>query len=211
LKVSEGAKPTPAVAAAPTPLGRAGYLPTVDTAPTESFFHACVPGISENHHRLYRIYITSADLLVFAIGRGAVSMGEVMARTRRERLPQVGIAGAIAAREEAKELELAKRVAELDAADEATLREYAASGDAAFQVTPQDVKWMSLDSPSLWYRWFNSVEHQAVWKFALRSQGRWDFALPSMRDARRAAEWLPQIFPDQVKVNLSWGSSRRGR
>ena len=112
-------------------------------------------------------------------------------------------------RSEAKELDLAKRVAELDAADENNLRQYAASGDAAFQVIPQDIKWMTLDGPSTWYRWFNSVEHAAVWKFALRSQGRWDFALPSLRDARRAAEWLPQLFHDLVKVNLSWGSSRR--
>ena len=112
-------------------------------------------------------------------------------------------------RSEAKELDLAKRVAELDAADENGLRQYAASGDAAFQVTPQDLKWMTLDGPSVWYRWFNSVEHEAVWKFALRSQGRWDFALPSLRDARRAAEWLPRLFHDLVKVNLSWGSSRR--
>src|SRR5207245_7583644 len=67
LKVSEGARPTPPVAAAPIPLGRAGFMPTVDAAPTESFFHACVPAISENHHRLYRVYFNSTDLLVFAI------------------------------------------------------------------------------------------------------------------------------------------------
>src|SRR5438132_6892896 len=162
LKVSEDARPTPPVAAAPIPLGRAGFMPTVDAAPTESFFHACVPGISENHHRLYRVYITETDLLVFAIGSGAVSMGEVLARTRPERLPRGGITGAMAAMSEAKELNLAKRVAELDAADENTLRQHAQSGDAAFQVTPPDVKWMTLDGPSLWYRWFNSVEHQAV-------------------------------------------------
>ena len=208
LKVSEGARPTPPVAAAPMPLGRAGFMPTVDAAPTESFFHACVPAISENHHRLYRVYITATDLLVFAIGRGAVSMGEVLARTRPSQLPQVGMAAAIAMRSEAKEIDLAKRVAELDAADENTLRQLALSGDAAFQITPADVKWMTLDGPSTWYRWFNSVQHEAVWKFALRSNGRWEFALPSLRDARRAAEWLPRLFHDQVKLNLSWGSSR---
>jgi hypothetical protein len=207
LKASEGARSTTPVAA-PIPLGRAGFMPTVDAAPTESFFHACVPTISENHHRLYRVYITATDLLVFAIGRGAVSMGEVLARTRPSQLPQGGIAGAIAMRSEAKEIDLAKRVAELDAADENTLREYALSGDAAFQMTPQDTKWMTLEGPSTWYRWFNSVQHEAVWKFALRSNGRWEFALPSLRDARRAAEWLPRLFHDQVKVNLSWGSSR---
>src|SRR5262245_7306118 len=135
LKVSEGAKPATAVAA-PMPLGKAGFMPTVDAAPTESFFHACVPGISENNHRLYRVYITASDLLVFAIGSGAVSMGEVLARTRPSQLPQGGIANAIAMRSEAKEIDLAKRVAELDTADENTLREYAASGDAAFQITP---------------------------------------------------------------------------
>jgi hypothetical protein len=200
---------SPPAAVTPTPLGQAGYLPTVDAAPTESFFHACIPGVSENRHRLYRVYITAADLLVFTIGRGAVSMGEVLARTRRERLPQGGMAGAIAMREETEDLDLAKRIAELDAADENRLREYAVSGDAAFQVTPQDLKWMTLDGPSLWYRWFNSVEHQAVWKFGHRSQGRQEFALPSLRDARRAAEWLPRVFGDQVKVSLNWGSSRK--
>src|SRR5205823_14956989 len=143
LKNHAAPKATPA-AAAPIPLGHAGFMPTVDAAPTESFFHACVPGISENNHRLYRVYITASDLLVFAIGTGAVSMGEVLARTRPSQLPRGGIAGAMAMRSEAKELDLAKRVAELDAADENNLRQYAASGDAAFQVIPQDIKWMTL-------------------------------------------------------------------
>jgi len=193
-------------AAAPTPMGAAGFVPTVDAAPTESFFHVCIPGNSENHHRLYRIYITSSDLLVFAIGVGAVSMGEVLARTRPVQMPQGGMAGAWAAVQQSEDLKLADRIAELDAADETTLRQIAESGDRAFQVTPQDLKWMILDGPSLWYRWFNSIQHEAVWKFAHRTQGRWDFALPSLRDARRAAEWLPRLFHDLVKVKLSWGS-----
>src|SRR5262249_57895763 len=107
--------------AAPMPLGKAGFMPTVDAAPTESFFHACVPGISENNHRLYRVYITSSDLLVFAIGSGAVSMGEVLARTRPSQFPQGGIANAIAIRSQAKGIGLAKRVRDINAADDDTL------------------------------------------------------------------------------------------
>ena len=198
--------------ASPGPLGRAGFVPTVDAAPTESFFHACIPGHSENDHKLYRVYITPGDLLVFAIGVGQVSMGEVLPRTRSLMTPlQTGMVGAIARREESHELQLAERIRELDAADEATLRQFAVSGDRAFVVAPADVKWMTLDGPSIWNRWVCSVQHEAMWKFAHRTQGRWSLALPSYRDARRASEWLPRIFGDAVKVSLSWGSAgRRG-
>jgi hypothetical protein len=198
-------------AKATDPLGRAGFVPMVDAAPTESFFHACIPGFSENSHRLYRIYVTAEDLLVFAIGVGPVSMGEVLPRTRPQNLPRYGLVGAMAAMQEAKDLHLAKRISELDAADEATLREYAVSGDNAFALTPDDLKWMTLGGPSLWYRWFCGVQHEAVWKFAHRIQGRWTLALPSLRDARRACEYLPRLFQDFVHVSLRWGSSASGR
>ncbi len=199
----------PPPATSPTPLGRAGYLPNVDAAPTESIFHACIPGYSDNHHRLYRIYVTSGDLLVFAIGIGAVSMGEVMPRSRSTRNPQPGLVEAIAAMHEAKQLELARRVAELDAADEPTLRQFAEAGDRGFVAAPGDVNWMTLSAPSLWYRWVCGVQHEAVWKFAHRTKGRWKFALPGLRDARRAAEWLPRLFPGAVEVSVRWGSSGR--
>ena len=207
IKVEAEADPLPP-AAATAPLGRAGLLPTVDAAPTESFFHACAPGFSENHHRLYRVYITECDLLIFALGVGAVGMGEVMARTRSTLPPQAGLAGAMAMMHESKQLALAKRISELDIADEATLREYTAAGrEDAFRVAPEDVKWMTLTGPSLWNRWVCSIEHEAVWKFAHRKQGRWALALPSLRDARRAVEWLPRIFQDLIQVNLSWVTS----
>jgi hypothetical protein len=196
-------------AAASTPLGAAGLLSTVDAAPTESFFHACVPAFSDKNHRLYRIYVTTGDLLVFAIGIGAVSMGAVLPRTRSLLQPQPGLVHAIAAMHEAAQLQLARRIAELDVADEATLRGLAASGDDAFRVEREDVKWMTLGGPSLWYRWICSVQHEAVWKFAHRTLGRHVFALPSLRDARRAAEWLPRLFGERVQVTLRWGSSGR--
>src|SRR5438445_10463180 len=198
---AESASASAPPAAALAPLGRAGFVPTVDAAPTESFFHACIPGHSENDHKLYRVYITPGDLLVFAIGVGQVSMGEVLPRTRSLMTPlQTGMVGAIARREESHELQLAERIRELDAADEAILRQFAVSGDRAFVVAPAEVTWMTLDGPSIWNRWVCSVQHEAMWKFAHRTQGRWSLALPSYRDARRASEWLPRIFGDAVKV-----------
>ena len=53
------------------------------------------------------------------------------------------------------------------------------------------------------------VVHEAMLKFKHRSQGSLAFALPSLRDARRAAEWLPRLFGDKVQVSLSWGSAGR--
>jgi hypothetical protein len=196
------------VAATPEPLGRIGMMPTVDAAPTESFFHACIPAFSECNHRLYRVYITASDLLVFALGVGPVSMGEVLPRTRSVLPPRPGLANAIAKMREATQLRLADRIRELDSADETALRQSAEAGDRGFVVAPEDVSWMTLGAPSFWYRWICSVQHEAVLKFAHRTQGRWTLALPSFRDARRALEWLPRLFPDRVQVNLRWGSSR---
>jgi hypothetical protein len=181
-------------------------VPVVDAAPTESFFHACVPSYSENDHSLYRIYVTDRDLLFFKIGVGPVSMGEVLPRTRPNRIgPNVGLAGAVAELADAHQRHMAERIAELDAANEAMLRAFAEERDRGFVIGPDDVASMSLSGPSLWYRWLCSVEHQAVWKFKHRTEGRWKLALPALRDARRAAEHLPRIFGERVQVSLAWG------
>jgi hypothetical protein len=68
---------------------------------------------------------------------------------------------------------------------------------------------MTLAGPSLWNSWVCSVQHEAMLKFKHRSQGSLAFALPSLRDARRAAEHLPRLFGDRVEVSLSWGSASR--
>jgi hypothetical protein len=206
IKADSNASSWP-VATASAPLGRTGMMPTLDAAPTESFFHACVPAFFENDHRLYRIYVTATDLLFFSIGVGPVSMGELLPRTRSVMSPRPGLAGAVAMLQETQQLHLAKRMQELDSANEATLRQFAVSGDRAFVVAPDDLKWMTLSGPSLWNRWVCNVEHEAVWKFAHRTQGKWSLVLPALRDARRAAEWLPRLFKDRVQVSLSWGTS----
>lgn len=69
---------------------------------------------------------------------------------------------------------------------------------------------MTLKGPSLGTRLVHNVEHETVWKFAHRDRGRWSLAPPGLRDARRAAELLPRIFGDSVRVDPSWGTSGRG-
>ncbi|OAI42234.1 hypothetical protein AYO40_01880 [Planctomycetaceae bacterium SCGC AG-212-D15] len=196
-------RPTAAPAA---PLGRVGIVPMVDAAPTEAFFHVCVPAYSENDHRLYRIYVTRQDLLFFAIGVGPVSMGEVLPRTRSSMVgPRVGLAGAIAELADARQRHLAQRIAELDASNESMLRASAEARDRGFVIGPDDVDWMTVSGASFWYGWICSVQHEAVWKFKHRSEGRWKLALPALRDARRAVECSRRLFGDRVEVNLSWG------
>lgn len=68
---------------------------------------------------------------------------------------------------------------------------------------------MTLAGPSFRTRFVSSVQPEAVWKFALHSQGKWSLALPSVRDARRAAEWLPRSFGELVQLKSSWGSFAR--
>jgi len=204
------APPPAPLPAAPVPRGAAGLMETVDAAPTESFFHACEPALSDKQHRLFRFYITQRDLLVFALGVGAVSEGHVLPRTRTILPPnQGGIVGAMAMMQESKDLQLAKRIEELDVAAEPTLRQIAESGDRGFVVGPDDVKWMTLSGPSLWNSWVCSVQHEAMLKFKHRSQGSLTYALPSLRDARRAAEHLPRLFGDRVQISLSWGAAGR--
>ena len=67
------------LATASTPLGPDELTPTVDAAPTQSFFHACAPAVREKNHRLYRVYVTASDLLVISLGAGAVSLGVLVA------------------------------------------------------------------------------------------------------------------------------------
>lgn len=208
--VSLKAAPAEQLAVAPTPMGPAGLLTSVDAAPTESFFHACIPAFWESDHHLYRIYVHEGELWVFTLGVGQVSLGEIMPRTRSMVMGYGGMGAAIMRMQEAQRIHLAERIEALDTADPATLRQFAASGDRAFIVAPDDVEWMTLKGSSLWTRLVHNVEHEAVWKFARRGRGQWSFALPGIRDARRAAEWLPRVFGNSVKVALNWGSSARG-
>jgi hypothetical protein len=148
-------------------------------------------------------------LWVFTLGVGRVSLGEIMPRTRSMVIGYGGMGAAIMRMQEAQRIHLAKRIEELDTADPATLRQFAISGDRAFIVAPDDVEWMTLKGSSLWTRLVYNVEHEAVWKFAHRGQGQWSFALPGIRDARRAAEWLPRVFGNAVQVKLNWGPTSR--
>lgn len=192
----------------PEPVGRLGLMPTADSAAGRPFFHACVPAYSENYHQHYRIYPMASDLLLFALGIGPVVNGEIMPRTRSVFGPRGGLAGAIAEWEDAKQRQLATRIQDLDAADEPMLRTLAEAGDRGFVLRPGECASMRLGGPSFWYRWICGVGHEAVWRFRTIEHGTWKLALPSLRDARRAAEHLPRIFDNAVEVSLSWGRGR---
>ena len=110
--------------------------------------------------------------------------------------------------DDGKKRQLALRIQELDAADESMLRAFAEAEDRGFVFEPSDCLAMSLAGPSLWYRWLCGVTHEGVWKFRHLGHGNWKLALPSLRDARRAAEHLPRLFGTQVEVSLNWGAKR---
>ncbi len=210
--------PTPAAAAEaplrePVPLGANGNLPPNGKDQGLAYIHACVPELLGNNS-LYRVYFTKTDLLVFRIGSGSVSAGQVLPQTRA-RINPVGfgllpmIANGVAKKREAEQLRLAERAKELDGADEPTLRDYAYTGDAAFILGPGDVTWLRIDPPSGYIRYLFGVDHEGVLKFAHRAAGKMKLALPSWKDARRAIEELPKLFGNLVQVNLSWGSAAR--
>ena len=174
------------------------------------FFHACDPSILGSKHTLYRIYITSRDLLFFQIGSGSICDGEVLPSTKRNKnLMGAGLGAAAAQMADIRQLELARRISELDAADESALRDQATSGDAAFCADAADLESICIAPPSLWIHLLCRIDHQALLKFAHRRQGKMRLVLPSWRDVRRSAEGLPKIFGDLVQINLPWGAAAR--
>ncbi len=217
--LKSGAKsPKPAASGEPPPkepelLGAAGRIPVNGKLDALPYIHACIPGMLGNN-TLYRIYFTKNDLLVFRIGSGTVSAGQILPQTRpRVRPISVGllpmIAHSVAKRNDAEQIRLAERVKELDAADETTLRDIVYTGDAAFILGRGDITWLRIDPPSGYIRFICGLDHEGLLKFEHRVAGKMKLALPAWKDAKKAVEELPKLFGDLVQVNLAWGSAAR--
>jgi hypothetical protein len=177
------------------------------------FFHACEPAIVSSNCLMYRLYVTASDCLVFRLGRGDFSFGQVVPPPRPT--PLLFHRGAIAAlaihrQQEKERRQLEERLKYLDAADEDALRGYAkARWDESFLAGPRDMRSITIDPPSLWYRFGCGVAHEGVLKFWHRTEGEMSMALPTAGDARRAVEGMTRLFGNEVEVNLRWGSGAR--
>jgi hypothetical protein len=174
-------------------------------------FHACDLRLLSSQHALYRIYVTASDLLVFRLGVGAISDGEIVPRTRPDAGGAAGLMAAVAARRTSQQIELARRVAELDVSDEATLRHFIYEGNGCFTVTPEDLRQVRIDPPSGWLRFLSGVPYEGTLRITHRQAAGMALALPSVRDARRAVEELTRLLGASLQVHLTWGSTARRR
>jgi hypothetical protein len=172
------------------------------------YFHGFVPSATSSEHMLYRLYPTSTDLLVFAIGEGTVNYGQVVPRSPRSTVGPGGVAAAFGVLRESLQRKLLERVPELDAASEETLRGLAAWGKEEFVASPDDLRWARLDPPSLWNRVLGGSEYVGLLTFHHHKQGKVVLALPSHGDVRKAAEGLTAPLGDRVKIYLDWRSKR---
>ncbi len=199
----------------PAPLRAADRPAARDANAAVPFFQAFAPALGQDSHELYRIYFTSTDLLIFQCGIGTVSLGQIMPRTK-SRISYAAwglipmILKAIARAQEGKHLRYADRMQDLDMADEDTLRDYASMRDGSLIADADDLKWLRIDPPSGWYRFWYRAEHEGVLRFAHRTRGKMALALPTTRDVRLAREELPKLFGEAVQINLQWGYSSRG-
>jgi hypothetical protein len=177
------------------------------------FFHACEPAIVSSNSLMYRLYVTARECLIFRLGRGDFSFGQAVPPPRPT--PLLFHRGAMAAlaihrRLEEERRQLEDRVKHLDAADEDALRGYAkARWDDSFLANPRDMRSISVNPPSLWYRFGCGVAHVGVLKSWHRTEGEMSLALPTAGDVRRAVEGMARLFGDQVEVKLRWGSGAR--
>jgi hypothetical protein len=211
--------PPPNTAIAAQPLGpekieARGSL-AAGTGPRVPFFQAFAPALGRDNHQLYRIYVTSTDLLIFRCGIGTITLGQITPRTKSQiryfgwgLIPM--IMAAIARAHEGKQLRLADRIQNLDMADEEALRDLAGMGDNSSIADPCDLNWMRIDPPSGWYRFWYGAEHEGVLRFAHRRVGKLALALPTTRDVRLVREELPKLFGTCVKIHHRWGSAIRG-
>jgi hypothetical protein len=117
------------------------------------------------------------------------------------------ILAAIARAQEGKQLRFADRIQDLDMANEETLRDYASMRDGSFIADPDDLKWLHIDPPSGWYRFWYRADHEGVLRFAHRRMGKLTLALPTTRDVRLAMEELPKLFGESIQINLTWGTA----
>jgi hypothetical protein len=99
----------------------------------------------------------------------------------------------------------AENLESLGDADEASLRRYAREWKGCFTIRPEQLSWLRIEPPSRWKRFFCGIRHEAMLKFAHVEQGKFALAILSLKDARRAVEMLPRLFPGSVEVSLPWG------
>jgi hypothetical protein len=207
-------KPAPAPPAPPplpdassiVPLAAPVTLTRVAPREAPTYFHGFVPSSIGSEHMLYRLYPTSTDLLVFAIGIGTVNYGQVVPRAARQPVGPGGVAMAFEVMRETSQRKLLARIPELDAACEETLRSLAVWGKDEFVASLEDLRGARLDPPSFWNRMLGGSQHVGVLTFRHRKQGKVVLALPAFGDARKAAEGLIQLQGDGASINLEWKS-----
>jgi hypothetical protein len=207
-------RPTAPASAAPAAQSAQPELPgfepaqqpsTVRSAP--AYFQACAPSTSSGDHRIYRFYPTASEVLAFEVGCGHVGDEGVTPRSKKRRMPVIGLAAAFAMRAETNRMRLGARALELDAANEAALRALAVAGDHSFMIGSGDLLEARIEPPSSWVRWFHAVPHSGTLRLNLRVQGKMVLALPSWKDVRVAADELTRLFGEVVQADLPRRSS----
>jgi hypothetical protein len=199
----------------PAPVGPAGPVavaepPSPSVRPVRRappFFEGRrLPTWTSDRH-LYRVYITSRDLLLIDVGsearpaNAAVVTGAVVG----------GLIGALVASAlvgNKTRNPLADRLRELDLADERELRHIAREDAGCFAAGPDDVEELRLDGPSGWRRFFGN-KHEARLTLRHRREGRLVLELPTFRDVSRATEELPKLFWEVIMIDLPFGSGAR--
>jgi hypothetical protein len=193
---------TPAITDRPAPARAAEPSPLTEVA-SPAFFHAYA------NDDVYRVYVTEFDLLVFRLGPGSVSGGQVVPRTKMQHRFAVGMVAAVAMWRESQRIQAGNRMREiLEGADEEMLREYAEAGDGGYVLCPDDLLGeIRIDPPSWLSRLFGS-EAEGVLRFGHRREGNKSLALPTVGDVRRSAEAIQRLFGDAAQINLPWAASR---
>jgi hypothetical protein len=198
----------------PAPAGQAGPVVAEPPPPcvrparrSVPFFEGRrLPTWTSDRH-LYRVYITSRDLLLIDIGsearpaNPAVITGAVVG----------GLIGALVASalvDNKTRNPLADRLRELDLADERELRHIAREDAGCFTAGPDDVEELRLNGPSAWRRFFGN-KHEVRLTLRHRREGRLVLELPTFRDVSRATEELPKLFWEVLMIDLPFGSGAR--
>ena len=195
---------TPAITDRPAP-APADPFPTAEVAAPGASFHAYA------NDEVYRVYVTEFDLLVFKLGPGSVSGGQVVPRTKVQQRFAVGMVAAVAMWRESQRVQYGNRMREmLEGADEEMLRDYAEARDGGYVLCPDDLLGeIRIDPPSWLSRLFGS-EAEGVLRFGHRREGNVSLGLPTVGDVRRAAEAIQRLFGDAAQVNLQWAAARGG-
>jgi hypothetical protein len=181
--------------------------PSVTLVPPPSFFLACAPRwLQSDMLQTYRLYVVGQELLAFPAGLGSIVNGQFVQMTSPRIDSAMGNFGrmfkALSMESQHRGIREYERACELEHLDDVLLRREATRRRDTIILARDDLRQVRIKSLPGWYPWLRGFTCPAL--LVIQVEKSRTLALPSLKDARKAAADLHKLLGETLIIDLPW-------